>query len=170
MARKSYSGGPARRGPGKKSARARLARRGAARAENLDCPDEPGHQSDVGPAHGPEWDEPTNPEAGPAHRFLGPAPPGPGTKTGPDRIIAAGPARAKIFACPDGPENPGWAEMGRAGRPPTSGPARPTGRWGGAGPCGPARLTLPWAGGLAGHMGRPVPLCHDSYNKNTEYQ
>ena len=31
-------------------------------------------------------------------------------KIGPGRFSRPGPARAANFACPDGPENPGWAD------------------------------------------------------------
>ena len=57
-----------------------------------------------------------NPKSGgPARPTDFSARPGPGTKIGL--------ARAKNFACPDVPKNPGWAEMGRGG---PHGPARPT--------------------------------------------
>ena len=48
--------------------------------------------------------------------IFGPARPKNKNRPGPD---FRGPARAKKCACPDGPKNPGWAEMGRA-----DGPAR----------------------------------------------
>ena len=77
--------------------------------------------------------DPEGSRPGPAHQFFGPA-------------QEQKSARAKNFACTDGSENPGRAEMGRAdgpGRQSEVGPAHgPLGRAAWAGPHGPGRPTL----------------------------